>query len=340
MECGAVDDARPIVRGVKLLGEESKNRRRYLPESVSPSQYEGKQIRLNHPVGENATRRVEDVFGWIEGAAKEGSDWRGDLHYNPEHPYAKTFAWLAKNRPNLIGLSHDAVGQGKTENGVFVVEKVIDVKSVDLVADPATTKGLFESMEPELNSDGVEAEELDSLETHIKNAVSAICTDDSLDLKAKVKKIKAALKLLEDGDEEEVEEEDEEDGKDGEDGEDGKKKDGDVEESLKALVSKEPGVKRLVEELDTLKTQLAIWKKTELAQKLCEDAKLPSVAITETFLAQLIEAKDEKAMKALVEDRKQIASLQRPRSTGAIGGNGKAGQMDNKTFASTLTGGR
>jgi hypothetical protein len=44
-----------------------------------------------------------------------------------------------------VGLSHDAVGTGYTKDGVFQVQKVIEVKSVDIVADPATTQGLFEA---------------------------------------------------------------------------------------------------------------------------------------------------------------------------------------------------
>jgi hypothetical protein len=289
-------------------------------------------VYLNHPAGNGGQRTVQDKFAWIEGAAKVGADWRGNIHYNPKHPFAEQFAWLAKNKPSLIGLSHDAVGQGRTENGVFIVEKVISVKSVDLVADPATTKGLFESMDPELNGGGAGGEDLDSLETHITNAVAAVCKDDKLDLNAKMKKIKGALKILDGGaDSGEVEEDDEE-------GEETPKKkdDGDVEESTK---HKKPasGDKALREELDAVKAKLVAKDRSDLAAKLIAEAKLAPVYVTDTFLAQLTEAKDEKAMKALVEDRKQVASIQRPIAAGGVN-RGGGSPMSTDDFAKKVKG--
>lgn len=345
MKCASVDAGAPVVRGVKLLGEESRNRRRYLPESVSPNQYEGKPVNLNHPEGATKQRVVQERFGWIQDARKEGDEWRGDLHYNPEHPFAKQFAWFAANKADQIGLSHDAVGTGRTENGIFLVEKVVEVKSVDLVADPASTKGLFESMSEEYENTGSGDEgELKGLEDHVKDAVRAICDDQSLDLSAKMKKIRAALKLLEEPEAKEKTEESEDEDAEKEDGEKDTKNDDEdemkkAEESLQALSAKYPGVKKLFERVDAAETKLAVREKNDLAHRLCQEAKLPSVAVTPTFLGQLLEAKDEKAMKALIEDRKAIASIQKPRSTGPAGGS-NSGQISNSDFAKSIREGR
>ncbi len=48
-----------------------------------------------------------------------------------------------------LGFSHDARGPSKFRNGRVVVESIDQVLSVDLVANPATTSGLFEDRTPE-----------------------------------------------------------------------------------------------------------------------------------------------------------------------------------------------
>lgn len=338
LQCGPISDDTPVVPRIKILGWQSKNRRQYLPESVTAEQYTDISVNLNHPDVPNKSRQVQERFGWFENVTKEGDGMYGDLHFNPELPYSRAFAWWAKNKPTKIGMSHDAVGQGTTKNGVFLVEKVISVKSVDLVADPAsTTKGLFEAMDPELTPDpsvSGQGEDLDSLEAHISNAVTAICKDDKLDLKGKVKKIKAALKILEEPEEVEEKDEDVPPGKKSEDDEDD-----DLDESVRTLLAKEPGLKKLHEQLDVLKTKLALKERQELAGKLIAQAKLPAFAVTAVFLEQLSEARDEAALKKLIEDRKAVASIQRPLSSGPVPA-GKGGAMDNKSFAKQLKEGR
>jgi len=336
LDGGSVDESAPVIRRVKILGWESKNRRQYLKESVQSEQYGDRVINLNHPDGPNKQRQVQDRFGWFESVVKDDSGIWGDLHYNPEHPYAKQFAWLAKNKPSLVGLSHDAIGTGKTKDGVFVVEKVIEVKSVDLVADPATTKGLFEShMDPELTQDGADES---SIAQHIGELIVKICKDSETDPKEKRKKVLKALKLLDDGEKGEVEESEEEEGgaEDAErseaEDESGKKK---TEESVQDLAKKNPGVKQLLERVDRLEAEAALAKKHALAHRLCEESRLPSVLVTKVFLAQLIEAKDEAAMKQLIEDRRSISNIKRPVSSGPAR---SSGQLDNKSFAQALKG--
>jgi hypothetical protein len=137
-----------LIKNVKVLGLDSQNRRRYTTEAVQAALpiYEGIKVNLNHPEGSpNANRDVKDRFGKLVNLhVVEGEGLRGDLRYNPHHPWAKAVQWWAENDPDCLGLSHNAVGQGHDENGVFVVEKIVNARSVDLVADPATAKGLFE----------------------------------------------------------------------------------------------------------------------------------------------------------------------------------------------------
>jgi hypothetical protein len=131
---------------VTVLGLSSRNRRRYTPEAAAGALglYEGALVNLDHPDRPDGPRSVRDRFGRLVNVRFEGGRVRADLRYNPEHPFAATLEWFAANDPGAIGLSHNAVGEGKEEAGVFVVRKIVELRSVDLVAEPATTRGLFE----------------------------------------------------------------------------------------------------------------------------------------------------------------------------------------------------
>ena len=52
--------------------------------------------------------------------------------------------WDAEHAAENVGFSHNVEAGGPRDDRV-VVEAITRVQSVDLVADPATTRGLFES---------------------------------------------------------------------------------------------------------------------------------------------------------------------------------------------------
>ena len=59
---------------------------------------------------------------------------------------AERICEAAERMPDVFGLSHNAGGDGDYDkNGIFVVSNIVEVRHVDLVADPATTKSLQES---------------------------------------------------------------------------------------------------------------------------------------------------------------------------------------------------
>jgi hypothetical protein len=147
----SLDRLDSVLRGVKVLGLESVNRRRYTPESAQAAvgMYEGRAVNIDHPDGDpGASRRLVDRFGKLENVQAGADGLRADLRYNPHHTMAATVEWFGENMPEMLGLSHNAVGQGHDEDGVFVVERIVSVRSVDLVADPASTHGLYESRRP------------------------------------------------------------------------------------------------------------------------------------------------------------------------------------------------
>lgn len=147
-----VDGQAGIIRGVKILGLESKNGRSYLPAALTNavSLYEGSKVNVNHPAGNpNGPRGYEDRIGVIRNVAlRSGSGLFGDFHFNPKHALAEQLIWDAEHAPENVGFSHNVEAKTARRNGKTVVEEITRVQSVDLVADPATTSGLFESATP------------------------------------------------------------------------------------------------------------------------------------------------------------------------------------------------
>jgi len=141
----AVDREAGVIRGVKVLGPASRNGREYTQESLRKGVglYEGVRVNVNH-VGRGESRGYGDRIGRLENAqVREGAIF-ADLRFNPKHALAEQLAWDAENAPGNVGLSHDAEGRLSRRGGKAVVEEILSVRSVDLVADPATTTGLFE----------------------------------------------------------------------------------------------------------------------------------------------------------------------------------------------------
>ncbi len=143
-----------LISGVKILGLTSRNGRVYPPEVLREAAplYEGAKVNVNHVSKEAARlpRDYRDRIGTVSNVVfKENSGLFADFHYNPNHAQAKQLLWDAHNAPGNVGFSHCVEAVYHQENDVSVIDKIVRVISVDLVADPATTNGLFESEDPE-----------------------------------------------------------------------------------------------------------------------------------------------------------------------------------------------
>lgn len=138
-----------IVRGVKVLGLSSANGRTYRESAISKAigLYEGAKVNIDHPANGADPRRYADRLGQVKNVRQERDGLYGDLHYNPKHVLAEQIAWDAVNAPENLGLSHNVMARTSKSGSQIVVEEILKVNSVDLVADPATTRGLFESKE-------------------------------------------------------------------------------------------------------------------------------------------------------------------------------------------------
>jgi hypothetical protein len=138
-----------ILENVKILGWKSRNKnRRYDPKGINPELYEGIKVYLDHPDVEDQKkpRSFRDSFGWMEGVYKTDDGlYAKKFKFDLSDSMAKKFITFATHRPDQIGFSQNAFGDVLESDDGEYVQAVTDVRSIDLVTDPATTKGLFEA---------------------------------------------------------------------------------------------------------------------------------------------------------------------------------------------------
>jgi hypothetical protein len=161
-----VDARAGVIHGVKLLGLESRNGRSYLPEALVEAArlYEDAKVNVNHPKGHAASPRdYQDRIGSIRGVVmRPGEGLFADFHFNPKHALAEQLIWDAEHTPENVGFSHNVEARTSRRGDRVVVEVITRVQSVDLVADPATTRGLFESCAVVVKGDSVACDEAET----------------------------------------------------------------------------------------------------------------------------------------------------------------------------------
>jgi hypothetical protein len=143
-----VDRPSGVIRGVKILGLESRNGRSYLPEALAQaaSLYENAKVNVNHPKSSPAAPRdYQERIGVIRNVAPRSDGLFADFYFNPKHGLAEQLVWDAEHAPENVGFSHNVEARTVRRGDRVVVEAITRVQSVDLVADPATTRGLFEA---------------------------------------------------------------------------------------------------------------------------------------------------------------------------------------------------
>ncbi len=301
---GKVDREAGIVHDVKILGLRSPtHRREYTNEALKSAvpMYEGAKVNLNHPDPQkpNQSRSVMDRFGKFQNVKfKEGDGLYGELHYNTEHSFAAPFAFFAEKMPDAIGPSHNAVGRGRRTGSMTIIEGITSLKSIDIVADPGTVSSLFESQ-----GEDTDEWDIDQMKEIIKKLseskqqggseemtlLEAQLNDLSEQRPDLIKSIRDTI-LVE------------------------------IKESAETKAAADELVK-LKEERDQLKktndefqVKEAIGAKRVKVDEILKESGLPKEAITDHFIGQLVEAEDDKAMQAAIDDRKAVIGYGKPKS--------------------------
>lgn len=142
-----------VIRGVKLLGLRSRNRRNYDTPGVrggAKGLLEGALVYIDHPEDASKPRSYRDKFGVVESVEyRAGQGHFGNIRYNPRHECAEQFLWDVRNSPQSLGMSINAKFRpgGTDKSGDILVESLEVVRSVDIVTKPATAQGIFEHEE-------------------------------------------------------------------------------------------------------------------------------------------------------------------------------------------------
>jgi hypothetical protein len=139
-----VDRDAGTIGGVLICGTQSANGRDYPPAVFRRdyTKYESRPVNCDHGAAATVDRR----FGWFTDV-KPGADGRprGTLNCLKSHPMYARVMEAAERNPALFGFSHVAICRTRPgPDGRDVVEAIDSVESIDLVAEPATTTGLFE----------------------------------------------------------------------------------------------------------------------------------------------------------------------------------------------------
>jgi hypothetical protein len=261
-----VDRGEGVIRGVKILGLESRNRRSYLPEALAQAArlYEDAKVNVNHPKGNpGAPRDYQDRMGMIRNvSARPGEGLFADFYFNPKHALAEQLIWDAEHAPENVGFSHNVEARTVRQGDRIVVEAITRVQSVDLVADPATTRSLFESAAQKvpgnsdiLTVDKARAITVEDLKRDYPELVEELCRE-----------------ALEDG------------------------------QRLKAEVQRLTALDELHQKRETVRRLLREFNFPDANSNNPKDKTI----VSEQFLELLLEAEDEKAIRELIEERAHL----------------------------------
>lgn len=192
-----------VVYGTKILGEHSLNNRDY-PEATQKkavSIFEGAKAYLNHPYPEDMAkpRKVQDLIGEHRNVRYADGSTYSDLHLLDKPLVHEQVVPIVENKPHLAGNSVVIRGrQRKGDDGRMIIEEIVAARSIDLVAEPGTTKGIYESHSQETNQMEWKDITLESFKQHCPDLVKQllVVTKEQEDEKTKVLATEAENKKL------------------------------------------------------------------------------------------------------------------------------------------------
>lgn len=200
------DGSAPVLRNVLLLGPESRDRsgkvRRRYQKAVLESAvrlFDGARVYFDHAKASDlaGVRSVRELAGFVARSHLAADGVRGDIELAEGVEGTKTVLWFARKHPSAIGFSPHLRQIGvRRREGVDMIESLGAVASADIVTEPATTHGLFESQTEEGESMEWKELTLPELRTERPDLVEAIqgegvAATENQKLKAQIVELKA-----------------------------------------------------------------------------------------------------------------------------------------------------
>jgi len=290
-----IDKQSATVKGVAILRSTSRNctfkegtGRRYTEQAMASTAklISGAKAYVDHPTQQEfkergGVRSVRDLLGYYENGRVEGGVVRADLRYLKNH--ATWFEPLVEQMADKVGKSIHAYGPTylDEETKVEVVEDIEVLASADLVTEPGSTLNLFEAAEETVVEEEVQVK--------IEDLTLADLEEGNPDL---VKSLREKLFKEQDA----------------------QNKTATLAKQVEALGTENKALKMKLDEYEVAEK---VRKREADILKLVNESGIPKEHATAVFLDSLRGAKDEQAMKALIEDRKKlIAGMKKPGVTG------------------------
>ena len=304
-----IDNEKRLIPGVIILNSTSSNS--YFPGSKGTrfsesflrsvaENIDGKKVYMNHVSMEeldkhHGVRDVKDIIGFYENGRMENGVPRADIKYLAHQ--APIVESLVGEMADKIGLSIVANGEMSYDKDTGIAEaySLKTLHSADLVTEPGSTNNMFESENPNEDEEDMDLKDftVQELSKNRPDLVEAIKKEVQDKLSSK----------------EEV---------------DGfKKQIADLTESNKTLKQK----------VDEFEVKEASAEKVKVVDTLLEESKIDKALITQVFRETLSEAKDEVAMKALIEDRKLLTQPKKKKGVKGMGDPKNIDESDDETLS-------
>ena len=145
-----IDKENKIIRDVVLLSRFSANNREYTNDCLNKSipLFEGIKAFANHSKKGETGRDIRDLIGKYENIKIVDEKVKGDLSLVDGTDWLLS---IAEKMPDLVGNSIHGQGRWHKSNGKEIIEGLVNLYSVDVVTNPATTVSLFENEEGKQN---------------------------------------------------------------------------------------------------------------------------------------------------------------------------------------------
>ena len=150
---GRVDREAGRINGVRIIGQHSKNGRRYTAKALKDAipKYENAKVYVNHPKKDEMgdDRPWQDWVGNLENVHWANDGLEGDLVLRKASGHFEGICEAAESEKfnRSFGLSHEANGNTTYDRNTNeeIVDRIDEVYCVAIVSNPATTAGVFES---------------------------------------------------------------------------------------------------------------------------------------------------------------------------------------------------
>jgi len=178
-----IDEENGIIKHVAITAKESKNKRTYSEKALENIALfaDGMKAYFDHPTNadikeRNNVRSIKDMFGTYSNIITEKGKIYGDLKVL--EPYKPLIFGLASQMPEAVGNSIRVSGKlTKGRHGENdIVESVDTLFGIELVTEPATTQGFFESLP---KGDNVEIKDItvDFIKENCPDIIEQIMTE-------------------------------------------------------------------------------------------------------------------------------------------------------------------